>query len=116
MTTLLSRFDAKNRASAASIQAHLFELCDAVPSEPGYLSYGVFSAREERDTFWVLEDESKLYPACLGAPSKLVMRSATSLLAGTKTIIVRSCRPSTPKEETSKLMVPRTGWRKSFTA
>jgi len=55
VTTLLSRFDAKNKASAASLQALLFELRDAVRSEPGYLSYRVFSAREEPDTFWVLE-------------------------------------------------------------
>ena len=55
MVTLLTRFDARDEASATALAAMLSQLSGTVPSEPGSLDYEVFATEESATTPYIKE-------------------------------------------------------------
>lgn len=55
MITLLTEFKAKDQASSKSLAGILLELKQNTPSEPGCISYQLFSTKDDTKVFYIME-------------------------------------------------------------
>lgn len=93
MVTLLTRFDARDEASATALAAMLSQLGGTVPSEPGNLDYEAFRTEESATTLYVKESWSSREDADRHARSVVessgMERAAVLLAAPLATVTLR---------------------------